>query len=92
MSEKEEVEEVRSLNQKFKLGAGQVYAKRKMSARGLRSLTTTRIKEMFNNTEEASGFWRELWEGEGTKNSDAQWLEEIRSAIYSRVPPPSEEA
>ena len=45
-----------------------------------------------NNIEEASGFWRELWEGEGTGNSDAQWLVEVRSAIYSRVPPPSEEA
>ena len=49
-------------------------------------------RRKINNIEEASGFWRELWEGEGKGNSDAQWLKEVRYADYSRVPPPSDKA
>ena len=36
-------------------------------------------------------YWRNLWESEGTGDRCASWLEEIRSAIQSRVPPPTEE-
>ena len=50
-----------------------------------------RIKKMFNNVEEASEYWRNLWESEGTGDSCASWLEGIRSAIQRRVPPPNEE-
>ena len=47
---------------------------------------------MFENIEDASTFWIQLWKSQGTGNRNAQWLEDIRSAIYSRVPPPSEKA
>ena len=52
---------------------------------------TEEDKEMFNNVEEASEYWRNLWESEGTGDRCASWLEEIRSAIQRRVPPPTEE-
>ena len=32
----------------------------------------------------------QLWRSQGKGNRKAQWLEDMRSAIYSRVPPPSE--
>ena len=47
---------------------------------------------MFNNIEEASGFWKSLWEGNGTENGHAEWLTELRTVINERVPPPTEEA
>ena len=45
---------------------------------------------MFDNIKDASSFWILLWKSKGTGKRNAQWLEDIRSAIYSRVPPPSE--
>lgn len=45
---------------------------------------------MFENIEEASSFWIQLWKSQGMGNRKAQWLKDIRSEIYSRVPPPSE--
>ena len=37
-----------------------------------------------------SSFWIQLWKSPETGNRNGKWLEDIRSAIYSRVPPPSE--
>ena len=47
---------------------------------------------MFENIEDVSSFWKQLWKSQGTGNRNAQWLKEIRSAIYSQAPPPSEKA
>ena len=46
---------------------------------------------MFNNVEEASEYWKNLWESEGTGDRCASWLKEIRSVIQRRVPPPTDE-
>ena len=46
--------------------------------------------KMFENIEDASSFWIHLWNSQGTGKRNAQWLEDIRSASYSRVPSPSE--
>ena len=46
--------------------------------------------KMFDNIEDRSSFWILLWKSQGTGNIYTQWLEDIRSSIYSRVPPPSE--
>ena len=43
---------------------------------------------MFENIEEASGFWRKLWEERGTGNKNAAWLQEVKIAIHEQVPPP----
>ena len=39
--------------------------------------------KMFDKIEDASSFWILLWKSLGTGNRNAQWLEDIRSAIYS---------
>ena len=44
---------------------------------------------MFENIEEASGFWRKLWEERGTGNKNAAWLQEVKLAIHEQVPPPT---
>lgn len=44
---------------------------------------------MFENMEEASGFWRKLLEESGTGNKNAAWLREVKIAIYEQVPPPT---
>ena len=70
-------EEARVLNQQFKDDAGRVYANmRKMLAKdencnrskyeGVSRNTLEEQGERFNSIEEASSFWRGLWEGKGT--------------------------
>lgn len=61
-----------------------------MSAQSTRQLKTKMQNAMFENIEEASSFWIQLWKSQGMGNRKAQWLKDIRSEIYSRVPPPSE--
>ena len=46
---------------------------------------------MFNIVEEASEYWRNLWESKGTGDRYASWLEEIKSAIQSMAPQPTKE-
>ena len=94
-------EEARILNQQFQADTSKVYAnmrelldKDKENERPRYTTSdqnTQEDKEMFNNVEEASEYWRNLWESEGTGDRCASWLEEIRSAIQRRVPPPTEE-
>ena len=38
------------------------------------------------NIEEARGFWRKLWEERGTGNKNAAWLQEVKIAIHEQVP------
>ena len=40
--------------------------------------------------EQATSFWKELWESKGTENVSAEWLERIRHAIQGSLPQPSE--
>ena len=47
--------------------------------------------ELLDNIEEASGFWKELWETPGSGNASASWLEEMKDVIREHVPPPAEE-
>ena len=45
---------------------------------------------MFDNIENASKFWKELWGVTGEGNENAEWLQEIISAISNSVPPQEE--
>ena len=47
---------------------------------------------LFGSVEEATEFWKSLWESEGPGYTSAKWLEEIRSAINERVPEPTDES
>lgn len=91
--------EARSLNRQFTQDARRVYAEfnllcdveearpryQKISSIG------SREGEMFEDIEDTSSFWRELWETRGSGNEDAAWLQEMEDAIAMRVPPPPEE-
>ena len=47
-------------------------------------------RNVFNEAEEATTFWRTLWEAQGTGNVKAEWLDEVRDAIREKVPVPPE--
>ena len=48
-------------------------------------------KDMFENIEEPSNFWKELWERKGSGKKCGSWLEEVKTAINQRVPAPFSE-
>ena len=45
---------------------------------------------VFSYAEEATTFWRSLWEAQGADTVKAEWLDEVRDAIREKVPVPSE--
>ena len=45
---------------------------------------------MFNNVEEESEYWRNLWEREGTGDRCASWLEEIEEICHSKEGTPTD--
>ena len=95
--------EARELNKLFEMDTGKVYeifsnliAKDKDNDN--RPRYTNNLKERqgaeierFKNIEEASKFWKELWEKDGIGNRSANWLEGMRTAINSQVPAPPDE-
>ena len=40
----------------------------------------------FTNIDEASSFWKSLWEEERSGNTEAEWIEEVREAMEDVVP------
>ena len=48
-------------------------------------------ERLFNDVEEATRFWKSLWETQGTGHTLALWRDEIRSAIRDSVPEMMEE-
>lgn len=89
------------LNKRFQADPGAVYAcMKKMIEKDGNSEkpkyeVTSRDEEnnqnRFENIEEASSYWKSLWESEGTGNTEAEWLEDVRAAISDHVPSPSQE-
>ena len=47
-------------------------------------------RNVFSNAEEATTFWRTLWDAQGAGNVKAEWLDEVRDAIREKVPVPPE--
>ena len=45
-------------------------------------------EKVFDNIEEASSFWKELWVGNGTGNGSVEWLHDLRVIINDSVSPP----
>lgn len=92
--------EARSINRQFNQDTRKVYA----HFRALCSEDAERPKfqstssnrsgcdseERFENIEDASNFWIELWETRGTGNKEAEWLSKIKEAIARKVPVPAE--
>ena len=99
---KKKNEEARVINKQFKDDAGRVYSNmREMLAKnedcdrpkyeGVSGNTCEEERERSGSIEEASSFWKELWEGQGSGNSQAVWLDEVRHAIFTKVPLPTDE-
>ena len=90
----------RALNRKFELDPGKVYAgiKEIVDKNGEEKrpkyIETSKENEgsqhSFENIE-ASSFWKALWEKEGSGDISAKWVEEVKSAINSRVAAPTDE-
>ena len=47
-------------------------------------------RKLFTDIKEASSFWKDLWEGNGTGNGSAEWLHDLSAVINDRLPPPEE--
>ena len=43
-------------------------------------------RSKFEDIEEASEFWRALWEGTGSGNAGMEWIEDVREAMREAVP------
>ena len=43
-------------------------------------------RRKFEDSEEASEFWRALWEGNGSENAGMEWIEDVREAMREAVP------
>ena len=85
------LEEARKFNQKFYADPGSIYAtsgKMLESQADIdkpkydRATQGTQVNNYtFTNIDEACSFWKSLWEEEGSGDTEAQWIEEVREAI-----------
>ena len=94
--------EAREINKQFQLDPGRVYEKfddaisrNKEENKPPKYVNNGKNAQdksnMFKDIQEASTFWKDLWEKEGKGDRETSWLEEIRTAFNRKVPPPSEE-
>ena len=93
-------EETRRLNKQFQQDPGRVYSdlKRMVSEQEKEERPKYQAEgkdqqetEMFEDVDQTAGFWRALWEGEGTGETSVQWLADVRCAIENCVPEPRKE-
>ena len=90
------LEEARKLNQKFYADPGSIYAtfgKMLESQADIDKPKYDRVTQgtqvnnhTFTNIDEASSFWRSLWEEKGSGDTEAEWIEEVREAMEDVVP------
>ena len=90
------LEEARKLNQKFYADPGSTYAtfgKMLESQADIDKPNYNRVAQgtqvnnyAFTNIDEASSFWKSLWEEEGSGDTEAEWIEEAREAMEDEVP------
>ena len=90
------LEEAKKLNQKFYADPGSIYvAFGKMLERQAdidkpkydRVTQGTQVKNnTFTNIDEAGSCWKSLWEEEGSGDTEAEWIEEVREAMEDVVP------
>ena len=95
-------DEARILNRQFKEDPRHVYAimsqmvaqdEKNERSRYKNVNSTSQTAERgdgFENIEEASGFWRALWQKTETENECPDWLKEVERAFRQRVPSPKE--
>ena len=89
MACKERLEEARKLNQKFYVDPRSIYAtfgKMLESQADIDKPKYDRVTQgtqvnnhTFTNIDEASSFWRSLWEEKESGDTEAEWIEEVSS-------------
>ena len=94
-------EEARRLNKQFDLDPGRVYSYLKKIIETQDGIDKPKYdhglqdegqnERLFNDVEEATRFWKSLWETQGTGHTSGLWRDEIRSAIRDSVPEMMEE-
>ena len=82
------------INQQFNTVTGRVFANLSETLKRDRENERQRYRDpgkrarndlrMFENIEEASGFWRKLWGERGSGNKNAAWLQEVKIAIHEQ--------
>ena len=100
-SRRKKQQQSRELNNQFQTDPGRVYAKFGEMIAEDKDLNRPKYKprqstisnetdaNQFEDIEEASSCWRQVWSEGGTGNRNATWLEDVREAINKYVPPPS---
>ena len=89
--------EARQVNRKFQQDPGSVYScfgkmlekqQENEKPRYDRTLLQGQQDERrtFEDIEEASEFWRALWEGTGSGNAGMEWIKDVREAMKEAVP------
>lgn len=83
------------MNKQFELDPGRVYSNLKKIIETQEGVDKPKYdhglqdegqdERLFNDVEEATRFWKSFWETQGTGNTSALWLDEIRSAIRDSV-------
>ena len=99
---RKKVEESRSFNRTYQVDSSRVYKGFNKLARDqgtdrpvYKSMEDvdkgSNTDELLDNIEEATGFWKELWEIPGTGDASASKLEEMKDVIGEHVPLPAKE-
>ena len=89
------LEEARKLNQKFSADPGSIYAtfgKMLKSQAHVDKPKYDRVTQgtqvnnyTFTNIDEASSFWKSLWEEKGSGDTEAEWIEGVREKMEDVV-------
>ena len=89
-------EDARRMNAQFELDPGRVYSDFRRVIDDHSEVAKPKYvheqednesqRNVFSDAEEATTFWRTLWEAQGTGNVKAEWLDEVRDAIREKVP------
>ena len=97
--------EARTINKQFQLDPGRVYDSfREMASKEMDEgvlpvyqkpsvpINDEENRNVFTDIDEASKYWRELWEARGSGNCTAEWLKDVEEAVNAKVPPPTNES
>ena len=84
------------MNAQFELDPGRIYSdfKRVIDDQGEvakpryvhRQEDNESQRNVFSDEEEATTFWRSLWEAQGAGSVNAEWLDDVRDAIREKLP------
>ena len=83
------LEEARNLNQKFYADPGSIYATFGNMLESQADIDKPKYERVTQGTQVNNytfTFWKSLWEEEGSGDTEAEWIEEVREAMEDVVP------